>query len=231
MTRFRTLALTLLCVALMGQSARAADTVVPATQAAAPAPAITLPTPPIPGAVIPQLPSPPVATPTVSIPTPAPPVKPALKIGYADLIKIGTESAPGKAAKARFDAKGDKLKNQVVAKEKQLEKQKRAIEEKLPTMTQEQRVAKAKEFEKKVEEYRKFVQKAQKEMEPLQQELSLSIYTLIENAAQEYGKSKGLIAIVPKKELLYVGSEVESVDVTEELLQLVNERDKAGKAK
>src|SRR5512138_1261095 len=97
-----TFALTFLCVALMGQSLLAADSAVPATQPATPAPAITLPTPPFPGAIIPQLPSPSVPAPAISIPVPVTPAKPALKIGYADLIKIGTESAPGKAAKARF---------------------------------------------------------------------------------------------------------------------------------
>lgn len=166
-----------------------------------------------------------IAAPVV-VPSPA---APAVKIGYADLIKIGTESTPGKAAKARFDAKANKLKGQIAAKEKQLEKQKKSLEEKLPTMPQEQRVAKAKEFEKKVDEYRKFVQKAQQEIEPLQQELSTAMYGIMEAAAAEYGKEKGLAAIIPKKEILFSGATVELLDVTEDLTKLINARDAAKK--
>jgi outer membrane protein len=167
--------------------------------------------------------------PSVQMPTLATEAKPALRIGYADLLKIGAESLPGKAAEARFKTKADKFKKQISDKEKQLEKQKKAIEEKLPLMSPEERANKGKEFEKKVDEYRKFVQKAQKEMEPLQQELSLSIYSIMESAAREYGRSKGLMAIVPKKELLYLGDAVEAVDVTDDLLKLINERDTAKK--
>lgn len=191
------------------------------TPSPAPAPAVKLEPAAPPLAAISSLPTTlaPAATPAAA----------ALRIGYVDLLKVGSESIPGKAAETKFKAKVDKYKKQISDKEKQLEKQKKAIEEKLPTMSPEERQTKGKDFEKKLDDYRKFVQKAQKEMEPLQQELSRSIYTLMEAAAREYGKAKGLIAIVPKKEMLYIGSDVEGVDITDDLLQLVNARNQAKK--
>jgi outer membrane protein len=204
------------------------------------------PTAPVPAAPVNVVtPPPPVLAPAVKLEPAAPPLAAisslpatltttaptaaALRIGYVDLLKVGSESIPGKAAELKFKAKVDKYKKQINDKEKQLEKQKKAIEEKLPTMSPEERQTKGKDFEKKLDDYRKFVQKAQKDMEPLQQELSLAMYNIIETAAREYGQAKGLIAIVPKKELLYIGSTVEGVDITDDLLQLVNSRNKEKK--
>lgn len=150
------------------------------------------------------------------------PATPTVRIGYLDMAKIGNESVSGKAAQAQFKAKADKYKAQITAKQKQLEKQKADIEAKLPSLLPEQRAAKAKEFEKKVEEYRRFVQKAEKELKPLEEELTRSLLGEIDKVVTDYGKSKGFVAIVAKRELLYQGSDVAVQDVTEDVLKLVN---------
>jgi len=149
---------------------------------------------------------------------------PTVRIGYADITRIGSESAPGKAAQARFKAKADKYQAQITAKQKQLEKQKAAIEAKLPSLLPEQRAAKAKEFEKKVDEYRRFVQNAEKELKPLEEELTRSLFGEIEKVVSDYAKANGFAAIVAKKELLYQGNSVTVQDVTEDILKLVNEK-------
>lgn len=182
-----------------------------------------------------SIPAPTAAAPQVTI-APAPqetksgPYIPSrLRIGYADLLKIGTESTPGKAGKVKFEKQGAKLKSKIDARAKQLEKDKKALEEKFPTLTPDQRAAKAKEFDKKVDDYRKMVQKAQSEMEPLQRDISNELYGLMEKAAADYGKKNGLAVIVPKKELLFIGDAVETIDVTDELMKLVNEMGKEKK--
>lgn len=175
------------------------------------------------------------APPAATAPAPAPAVSAppeqkkagpflALRIGYVDITRIGNESLPGKAAQDRFKAKAEKYQAQIAARQKQLEKQKAAIEAKLPSMLPEQRAAKAREFEKKVEEYRKFVQKAEKELKPLEEELTRSLFGMIEKVVADYGQANGYAAIVAKKELLYQGSQVTTQDVTEEILKLVNEK-------
>ena len=103
-----------------------------------------------------------VAPPVVTAPAPAVAATPqeqkkvgpyqTPRIGYLDITRIGNESSPGKAAQGRLKAKAEKYQSQIAAKQKQLEKQKAAI---VPSMLPEQRAAKAREFEKKVEEYRK----------------------------------------------------------------------------
>lgn len=163
----------------------------------------------------------PAATPAVAAPTAGEQKKAAtpFRLGYADLSKVAGESAMGKVAKTHFEAKADKLKSQIDTKQKLLEKQKAALQAKLPTYTPEQRSAKVKEFEKKVEELRKMLQKADREMRPLQEDLLKEVYGKIEKAAGEYGAANGFSLIMDKKDLLYIGKDVDVQDVTEALIK------------
>lgn len=181
------------------------------------APALTAPpaVPPQPQVAVPA--SPPVAT-----PIPAPPVKAGARIGYVDIMRIAEESAVGKASKARFKERSDKLQSQLNTKQKQLEKQKSTLEAKLPTLIPDQRGVKIKEYEKKVEEFRKFVKNAEKEMQPLQEELTRAITEATLAACASYGKENGFTAIAVRKDLLYVDAAYDSTDVTSEILTLMN---------
>lgn len=161
----------------------------------------------------------PAAAPASPQPVGGEPKAPAFRVGYADLSKIASESSLGKSARAGFEARADKLKRQIEAKQKNLEKQKATLEAKLPSYTPQQRAAKIKEYEKKVDELRTLLQKAEKEMKPLQEELLKDVYGKIEKAASEYGAANGFSVIVEKRELLYLGRDVDARDVTEALIQ------------
>lgn len=154
----------------------------------------------------------------------AAPAEKRFRIGYADVMKIAAESDAGKVAKTHFEAKADRHKSQIDTKQKMLEKQKATLEAKLPTYTPEQRAAKIKEYEKKVEELKKMLQKADKEIRPLQEELIKEVYAKIENAARAYGAANGFSAIIEKRELLYLGEGIDAVDVTEPLIQELNKK-------
>jgi len=168
---------------------------------------------------------------TVTAPAVTPQITPeafkpqtAILIGYVDLIRVSTESETGKAGQAKLTEKKDKLQNQIESKRKQLDKQRAAIEAKLPTLTQQQRESKAKEFQKKVAEYQKFVQKADNELQELQQELSRTLFEKIEQAAAEYAKSNGLTLVTVKRDLVYLAGNVVPLDVTEGVVKLINEK-------
>lgn len=159
--------------------------------------------------------------------TDSPPLKeshkaPVVRIGYADLAKIAEKSDAGKIAKTHFEAKADRLKTQLETKQKLLEKQKATLEAKLPTYTPEQRTAKIREYEKKVEELRKMLIKADEELKPMQEELIKDIYRKIEKVAREYGALKGYTVLLEKRELLYLGNNVEAEDVTDDLIKALN---------
>jgi outer membrane protein len=148
----------------------------------------------------------------------------SFRVGYADIMKIAEQSEAGKVAKTHFEAKADKLKAQIETKQKLLEKRKAALEAKLPTYTPEQRTAKIMEYEKKVDELRKMLQKADKEMKPMQEELLKDIYGKIEAAARSYGEANGFSVILIKSELLYLGKNADVQDVTEALIQQINNK-------
>lgn len=144
---------------------------------------------------------------------------PVLRVGYADLLKVAEKSSAGKVAKAHFEAKADRLKSQLETKQKLLEKQKATLESKLSSYTPQQRAAKIREYEKKVDELRAMLQKADREMGPMQEELLKDVYGKIEKAAGDYGAANGFSVIMDKRTLLYLGKDVDVQDVTESLIK------------
>ncbi len=149
---------------------------------------------------------------------------PVMKLGYVDLMRIAAESEAGKAGKAQISELKDKLQKQIEAKRKQLEKQRAGIESKLQTLTPQQREAKGKEFQKKLEEYQKFGMNAEKELVDRQEEVSGTLYKAVEQASTEYGKANGLSVVIVKRELLYIGSGVDAQDVTDGIIKQIDRK-------
>lgn len=151
------------------------------------------------------------------------PVRLSTKIGYVDIVRIGTESDKGKALKALLEAKKNQLQGKIDGKKKQIEKLKASIESKIASMTPPQREAKSKEFQKKLDEYQKFVRTSEEELMTLQEKETKSLFEEIERTSVAHGTANGFAVIVIKKELLYVGNAVDAQDLTETLIKAMNE--------
>ena len=145
------------------------------------------------------------------------------RIGYVDLIRIGSETVRGKEVEAKLKGMKDKLQARIDAKRKQLDKLRASFEAKLPTLSQEQREAKAKEFQKKVEEFQKFGKKLEEELYTTQERETKGLYDATEQSAVAYGKANGLAVVVVKKELLYVGDNIDAQDITNPLIKAMDE--------
>ncbi|WP_298269483.1 OmpH family outer membrane protein [Geobacter sp.] len=145
-----------------------------------------------------------------------------VKIGYVEMEKIFSDSERGKAAKAQVKKKTEKYRAQIAARQKKLEKMKGDIEAKLPTLSPSQREAKVKALQKKIAEFQEFVKDAEKDMGKLEGELTASVMESVEKAAAEYGKANGFAAIVPKRDILYLGNAVDVKDVTDELTKAMS---------
>lgn len=180
-------------------AASAADTPAPSK----PAPQLSL---------LPSPPATPVAAPPVAV----------TRLGLVDINRISNESAMGKAAQAKMKEQQLKLQKQVDTKKRHLEKLKSDIERQLPTLTPPQREAKAKEFQKKVEEFQKFGMNAEKGLQESQEKLTKELLMAIEQASIALGKEKGLAAVVVKRELLYLGTNVEPLDISDDITKLIN---------
>jgi outer membrane protein len=152
--------------------------------------------------------------------TPAPHIA---RLGYVDIARIAAESEQGKALKTLLTTKRDHFQAKVDVKKKQLEKMKVSIEAKVAKMSPQQREAKSKEFQKKIEEFQKFARASEEEFFALQNKETRTLYEAIEQAAVAHGKANDFAAIVIKKELLYIGSSAETVDVTDALIKELNQ--------
>lgn len=146
-----------------------------------------------------------------------------IRIGYVDMGRVSQESNLGKQAQASVKERKHKLQTKIDARRKQLDKQRAAIEEKLPTMTPNVREAKLREFQKKVAEFQALGQQADKELQQLQDDLGAKFATAVETAASDHGAASGLGLIVIRKDLLYMDSRVEGVDVTNDIIRRMNE--------
>jgi outer membrane protein len=146
------------------------------------------------------------------------------RLGQVDLARIAAESETGKAGQSQFATLKKKLQGQIETKRKQLDKQKSAIEEKLKSFSPQQREAKAKEFQKKVEEFQKFGVNAEKELQAKQEEFSDKLFKAIEHASADLAKAKGLALVVIKRELLYLDSSVDAQDVTEDVIKKIDQK-------
>ncbi|AJE03326.1 OmpH family outer membrane protein [Geobacter pickeringii] len=142
-----------------------------------------------------------------------------VKIGYVDMEKIVDESDRGKKAKTQLKDKTEKYRSQIAVRQKKLEKMKSDLESKISTLSPQQRETKVKALQKKVTEFQEYVQGAEKEMRKMEGELTESLVRSVEKAAAEYGKANGFAAIIPKRDIFYLGETVEVKDVTAEVVK------------
>jgi outer membrane protein len=147
------------------------------------------------------------------------------RIGFVDIARIGTESERGKALRIMLNAKKDQLQSTFESKKKQLDKLKASIEATIAKLTPQQREAKSKEFQKKLEELQKLAQASEGELNALQDKESTSLFEAIERSAVAHGKANAFTAIIIKKELLYASTAVDAHDVTDALIKALNQSD------
>jgi outer membrane protein len=177
----------------------------------------------------PSLPAPQQPTPQALPAAGEKPAAPAVtqqgtKLGQVDVARVASESETAKTGQAQLGELKKKLQGQIETKRKQLEKQKVALEEKLKMSTPQQREAKAKEFQKKVEEFQKFGMNAEKELQAKSEEFSEKLFKAIEQASAELGKAKDLALVVIKRELLFLNNGVDTQDVTEDVIRKIDKK-------
>jgi outer membrane protein len=209
-----------------------ATPVIPAPRTVPAQPAVQTPAPPAqnppqrPSVALPAV----TATPTLTVPPMVSQTSKSrqVKLGSVDIARVSRESSLGKSSAAQAKQKQEKLQTQILAKRKQLEKQKAAIEAQIAKLPPEEREAKAKdkskEFQKKVENFQKFGMKSDKELQAFQEGLGKSFNEAVEKAATEYGKAHGLALVVVKREMLYMSNSVDAQDVTDGIIKLMNEK-------
>jgi outer membrane protein len=143
-----------------------------------------------------------------------------IKLASVDFRKIALESRAGAEANKALANLTEKLGKNLKTKEAELDKIRAALEGKGKKLTDKERSAKSKEFEKKLESYRETAQNAQKELQAKGDEFGNKITEDVEKIIKEYAQKNGYALIIRKGDLLYSDGKNQVTDITDDILKL-----------
>lgn len=142
------------------------------------------------------------------------------KLASVDLRKIGQESKAGVEANKALEKLTENLGKNLKKKEAELDKLRATLEGKGKNLTDKERSAKAKEFEKKIGVYRETAQNAQKELQEKGEEIGKKIMADVEKIVKEYAKKNSYSLVLRKGDLIYDDGKNPVTDITEEILKI-----------
>lgn len=146
-----------------------------------------------------------------------------LKLGYVDLQRALTEVHEGKEAKARLKGELDKLKSGLESEKTRLRTDSVVLEKQAAMMSEEVRVQKYAEMQKKVIELTQREQQAQLDLAKKEQTELKKIFDKMDPIIASIAQREGLAMVFEKSDsgLVYAPS---SMDLTNELVRTYNEK-------
>jgi Skp family chaperone for outer membrane proteins len=143
-----------------------------------------------------------------------------IKFASVDVGMIAQESKAGAEAKKDLEKLKETLGKTLKKKEAELDKIRSALEGQGKQLTDKERSAKAKEFQKKIEAYRETAQKAQKELLDKGDEYSNKIMGAVELLVKEYALKNNYALVIKKGDLLFNDEKNQVTDITADILKL-----------
>lgn len=151
-----------------------------------------------------------------------------IKLGVVDLPRVVRESDAGQKAAAKLKALYEKYQSRITAKEKELEKLKKALVEKGGSLPPEKRVAREKDLQKKFKAYQEFAQNAQVDVAKKEKELIKPIMDDLEKLVNDYGRANGYAAIAVKGSIVYNDAKYEARELSDDILMQFDAAGKSG---
>ena len=142
------------------------------------------------------------------------------KLAAVDLGRVAQESKAGTEARKELDALKEKLGKNLLKKQAELDKLRAALDGKGKRLTDSERSAKAKEFEKKIETYRETAQNSQKELEDKGDEFIKKLMDNLEKLVKNYAEKNSYSLVIRKGDLLYNDNKNKITDITDDILKL-----------
>lgn len=143
------------------------------------------------------------------------------KIGVIDFQRFLSSSKAGQEAQARFKEHGTKMESDLKKKEAEIKDLRDRLEREAMVMTQEVREQKEREYRIKVSDFKDQEKKFLTELKGLENELVTKIRDDLLALIEEVGKKEGYLLIIDKAVAHYYPA---SIDVTDRLIQIYNER-------
>jgi outer membrane protein len=157
----------------------------------------------------------------------AAPAARAQKVGYVDMQRALNETEEGKAAQASLKKDFDEKQKQLDAKRIEFEKLQADLQKQAVVMTEQAKVEKAAELEKRAREVTQLYQQHQAELSKRDRELTKGIGDRLERLVAEIAEADGFAIIVSAQAVAYGQA---SLDLTNELIRKYNARYPAGGA-
>ncbi len=150
------------------------------------------------------------------------------KIGVIDFQKIFEKSEAGKTIKREINQQGRRMEKDLKFRGSQIEALKKQLEREAMVMSREKREQKEREFRIKINDLKSLKQKYEKEIQQLQKRLINRVRRQVLNIVEEIGKKEGYLLIVEQIGVVYAP---QSVNLTDRIIQIYNERYKKQRTK
>ncbi len=152
-----------------------------------------------------------------------------LKIAYVDLQRAFAEVDEGKAAKARLEQMRDAKQKEIDKEQEVLKKEKETFEKQMATMTEATRTQEGTALQKKMYDLQQRFEKGRAELAQTERETLSGILGKMQPIIQSIAQRDGFTMVFEKTDsgLLYAPA---SLDLTNELIRLFNEKNKVAGA-
>ena len=142
-----------------------------------------------------------------------------MKIGYIDVRRVVTESAPGKRAGERLQAKLKKAEADTLKERQDLERLRADLEKKGPLLKEEERRNLELDFQKRSVTLQRTMGDLQQEIQLREREMMQDILKDLEGVVSEIGKADKFTLILDRSQILFGD---QAIDLTNKVIETFN---------
>jgi outer membrane protein len=142
-----------------------------------------------------------------------------MKIGYIDVRRVVTESAPGKRAGERLQAQLKKAEADTLKERQDLERLRADLEKKGPLLKEEERRNLELDFQKRSVTLQRTMGDLQQEIQLREREMMQDILKDLEGVVSEIGKADKFTLILDRSQILFGD---QAIDLTNKVIETFN---------
>jgi len=142
-----------------------------------------------------------------------------MKIGFIDVRRVVTESAPGKRAGERLQAQLKKAEADTLKERQDLERMRSDLEKKGPLLKEEERRNLEADFQKRSVNLQRTMGDLQQEIQAKERELMQDILKDLEGIVSDIGKTDKFTLILDRSQILFGD---QTIDITNKVIETFN---------
>ncbi len=146
-----------------------------------------------------------------------------VKIGFVDIRKVLTISEAGKAARNQIALEMEKIKKEIVGKERELERLKEDLQKRGAVMSETFRLDEERDYQLKLRALQHFRQDVEQEFKLKDQDLTRQILRSIEPIITKIAE-EGKFTLILEKNDPAVPYSSNNLDLTEEVIKILNQQ-------